>query len=196
MGLIRSEVSPRTVLGRQLRAMLERHIMKQIMGPTRSPSEPVGLHLEVELKPQLKSHVGQKMAAMLMTQVRNGRGQKLMGLARARDPRILRAAGHASTTTTSKSSPHARTQENGSRNHSYFIAYEDRVHIKLVRARIPHQHILADRRLGTLLYFSIVWHLIHRLRNRPHETAARIFASTPPYRSAFRPRRTQQKVSS
>ena len=56
------------------------------------------------------------------------------------------AAGHASTTT-SKSAPHARTQENGSRNHSYFIAYEDRVHIKLVRARIPHQHILADRRL-------------------------------------------------
>ena len=54
------------------------------MGPTRSPSEPVGLHLEVELKPQLKSHVGQKMAAMLMTQVRNGRGQKLMGLAKAR----------------------------------------------------------------------------------------------------------------
>ena len=99
------------------------------MGPTRSPSEPVGLHLEVELKPQLKSHVGQKMAAMLMTHVRNGRGQKLMGLARARDPRILRAAGHASTTTMSKSSPHARTQENGSRNHSYFIAYEDRVHI-------------------------------------------------------------------
>ena len=93
--------------------MLERHIMKQIMGPTRSPSEPVGLHLEVELKPQLKSHVGQKMAAMLMTQVRNGRGQKLMGLARARDPRIQRAAGHASTITMSKSSPHTRTQRAG-----------------------------------------------------------------------------------
>ena len=145
MGITRSEVSSRKVLVRQLREVLERHIMKQIMGPTRSPSGPVGLHLEVELKPQLKSHVGQKMAAMLMTQVRNGRGQTLMGLARARDPRIQRAAGHASTTTMSKSSP--RTQENGSRNHSYFIAYEDRVHIKLVRARISHQHILADRRL-------------------------------------------------
>ena len=57
------------------------------------------------------------------------------------------AAGHASTTTTSKSLPHAGTQENGSRNHSYFIAYEDRLKVELVRARIPHQHILADRRL-------------------------------------------------
>ena len=67
------------------------------------------------------------------------------GHSQSAQPANAGAAGHA--TTTSKSAPHARTQENGSRNHSYFIAYEDRVHIKLVRARRPHQHILADRRL-------------------------------------------------
>ncbi len=42
-------------------------------------------------------------------------------------------AGYASTTKTSKSLPHAGTQENGSRNHSYFIAYEDRLKVELVR---------------------------------------------------------------
>ena len=57
------------------------------------------------------------------------------------------AAGHPSTTTTSKSLPHARIQENGSRNHSYCIAFEDRLKVELVRARMPHQHILAYRRL-------------------------------------------------
>ena len=73
--------------------MLERHVMKQIMGPTRSPSEPVGLHLEVELKPQLKSHVGQKMAAMLMTQVRNWRAQ-ILDVPRATYPRLPRTRRH------------------------------------------------------------------------------------------------------
>ena len=170
--------------------------MKQIIGPTRSPSGPVGLHLEVELKPQLKSHVGQK----------NGRHAHDSG-AQWSWPKAHGSCQSARSTNTESGRPRLyhhnveviashQDTESGSRNHSYFIAYEDRVHIKLVRARIFHQHILADRRLGTLLYFSIVWHLIHRLRNRLHETAARIFASTPPYRSAFRPRRTQQKVSS
>ena len=57
------------------------------------------------------------------------------------------AAGHASTTTTSKSLPHARTQENGSRNHSYFIAYEDRLKVELVQARTPKHRTLVYRRL-------------------------------------------------